>query len=222
MKKLIPYIFLMVFYSCGPQDNPDPVISTVSTAAVTNITITTASCGGNVTADGGAEVTARGVCWSTSASPTDNLTTRTQDGSGTGTFTSTVTGLASITTYYIRAYAVNAAGTAYGPQITFTTPASLSLSGTSLTIPAEGGTFNSITVTAYLAWTAEATSGSDWLTLNTTSGAAGSSQLSFNIQANTASADRNATIRISCLDMHLDIQITQWRAGGYIDDGGLF
>ena len=196
-------------------------IASLTTTAVTNITSYGADTGGNITNNGGSDITSRGVCWSTAANPTADLATHTQDGSGSGVFTSTLTGLASRTTYYIRAYAINAAGTAYGQQITLTTPASISLSKTSLTIAAEGGTNNSVTVTAYLAWTAEVTSSSGWLTLNTTSGDVASSQLSFDVQPNTTSQDRSATIRITCQDMHLDIAITQLRAGGYIDDGNL-
>jgi hypothetical protein len=99
-------------------ENPD--IPTVSTDTVIDITDTTATSGGNVTSDGGATVTARGVCWSTSPNPTtaDNLTT---DGSGTGLFISYLTGLLPVTTYYIRAYATNSVGTAYGNERTFET-----------------------------------------------------------------------------------------------------
>jgi hypothetical protein len=69
-----------------------------------------------VGADGGAPVTARGVCWSTTANPTtaDN---KTVDGTGIGTFTSSITGLASGTTYYVRSYATNSMGTTYGPEL---------------------------------------------------------------------------------------------------------
>lgn len=93
---------------------------TVTTNNVTNITQTTATCGGNVTADGGSTVTARGVCWSTSQNPTVNGN-HTSNGTGTGSFTSSITGLSPNTTYYVRAYATNSAGTAYGTQRTFTT-----------------------------------------------------------------------------------------------------
>ncbi len=100
-------------------------VPTVTTNTVTNITQTTATCGGNVTNSGGATVTARGVCWSTSQNPTVN-NSHTTDGSGTGSFTSSITGLAPNTTYYVRAYATNSQGTAYGTQRTFTTTQSIS------------------------------------------------------------------------------------------------
>jgi len=98
------------------------VMPTVTTTVLSSITNTTATGGGEVTADGGAAVTARGVCWSTSANPvvTGNHTT---DGTGPGIFTSALTGLTASTTYYIRAYATNAVGTAYGNEISFTTSA---------------------------------------------------------------------------------------------------
>jgi uncharacterized protein (TIGR02145 family) len=95
-------------------------VPTVSTNAVSEIDQISAESGGTVTSDGGASVTARGVCWSTSATPTtaDNSTT---DGTGTGSFTSSITGLTVDTDYYVRAYATNSAGTGYGNQQSFTT-----------------------------------------------------------------------------------------------------
>jgi uncharacterized protein (TIGR02145 family) len=95
-------------------------IPSVTTAEITEITVSTATSGGNVTAEGGANVTARGVCWSTSPDPTI-AGSHTTDGIGKGNFTSNVTGLNGNTTYYLRAYATNSIGTAYGNQVTFTT-----------------------------------------------------------------------------------------------------
>lgn len=95
-------------------------IATLTTDAITNnITGTSATSGGNITADGGAPITARGVCWSTSANPTISLSTKTFNGTGTGTFASQITGLTAGTTYYVRSYAQNAAGVAYGNEISF-------------------------------------------------------------------------------------------------------
>lgn len=94
---------------------------TVTTTTATQVTAGSAKTGGNVTDDGGYTVTARGVCWSTSSIPTILLPTKTNDGVGTGTFISSITGLSNGITYFVRAYATNNAGTSYGNQISFTT-----------------------------------------------------------------------------------------------------
>ncbi len=98
----------------------------VSTSEVTEITSISAVSGGNVTWNGGSEVSQRGVCWSTVTNPTisDDHTT---DGSGEGSFVSQIQGLNPNTQYYLRAYAVNDMGTAYGNQISFTTLSDLLL-----------------------------------------------------------------------------------------------
>jgi subtilisin family serine protease len=96
----------------------------VVTMDVTDITSTSAITGGNVTWDGGADVTQKGVCWSTDPNPTlDN--NHTNDGSGEGEFTSHLDGLNPNTTYYVRAYAINVMGTSYGSNQTFTTSGDL-------------------------------------------------------------------------------------------------
>lgn len=97
-----------------------PILPTVTTAEVTDVEGTTAISGGNVSADGGAAITSRGVCYSTSPEPTidDGKTT---DGDGLGDFVSSLTGLKGLTTYHLRAYATNSAGTVYGEEFTFTT-----------------------------------------------------------------------------------------------------
>ena len=98
---------------------------TVITSQVTNIAQNSALGGGNVTSDGGATVTNRGICWSTDHNPTvsDN---HASGGAGTGVFTVNMTGLTANTTYYVRAYATNNAGTAYGEEVSFTTTQNLS------------------------------------------------------------------------------------------------
>jgi len=103
------------------------VLATLTTSSITSITSTTAASGGNISSDGGGTITARGVCWSTSANPTIALSTKTSNGTGTGTFTSNITGLSGNTTYHVRAYATNSAGTAYGNDLVFTTPPNIVL-----------------------------------------------------------------------------------------------
>jgi len=93
---------------------------TVTTAAVTSIGTTTAVSGGNVTSDGGASVSDRGVCWGTSSGPTV-ANSHTHDGAGTGSFVSNLMGLNANTAYYVRAYATNFAGTSYGSEVGFKT-----------------------------------------------------------------------------------------------------
>ncbi len=113
-----------------------PVVSTLTTASVTEITGNSATGGGDVTVSGGAAVTARGVCYNTAHNPTI-ANNKTSDGTGTGTFVSLLTSLKGNTTYYVRAYATNSAGTGYGPEVSFTTlvdlPAVTTSSVTSIT-----------------------------------------------------------------------------------------
>jgi len=97
-----------------------PVVPTLTTAAITAITGNAAAGGGNVTIGGGAAVTARGLAFGTTHNPVISGT-KTSDGTGTGAFTSALSGLKGNTTYYVRAYATNSAGTGYGPEVNFTT-----------------------------------------------------------------------------------------------------
>ncbi len=90
----------------------------LTTNEITDITGSSATSGGNITDNGGFDITACGVCWSTSSNPTTSDNT-TNDGSGTGSFTSELTGLTEVTTYYVRAYATNSLGTSYGDQVSF-------------------------------------------------------------------------------------------------------
>jgi hypothetical protein len=122
MKKQIYFIALAVLmavpFSACKKDKSDP--PAVTTTAISSLSVSSATSGGNVTSEGTSAVTARGVCWGTAANPTitDSKTT---DGTGTGTFTSAITGLTPATLYHVRAYATNAEGTSYGEDVTFTT-----------------------------------------------------------------------------------------------------
>ncbi|MGM9818236.1 MAG: hypothetical protein ACI30B_04550 [Paludibacteraceae bacterium] len=95
-------------------------MATVTTNAATNVSYTTAIVGGEVTSDGGTSVTERGVCYSTAQNPTTS-NSKISSGSGTGSFSVSLTGLSDGTTYYVRAYAINSKGTSYGAQKSFTT-----------------------------------------------------------------------------------------------------
>ena len=121
----------------------NPQLPTLTTTAISSITNTTASSGGNITNQGSSAVTARGVCWSTSQNPTI-ANSKTTNGSGTGSFSSNLTGLTTNTTYYVRAYATNTTGTAYGNQQSFTTTSGLANCGTVTDI--DGNVYNTITI----------------------------------------------------------------------------
>jgi uncharacterized protein (TIGR02145 family) len=95
-------------------------LAQLSTMEITDTTAFTAISGGDISYDGGAEITARGVCWNTTGRPTI-YENKTSDGAGSGRWTSEITNLSSKTTYYVRAYATNAKGTAYGQEVVFTT-----------------------------------------------------------------------------------------------------
>lgn len=106
-----------ILYTCSV---PNTQLPTLSTSPISVITNNAATSGGNVTSSGASAVSARGICWATSPHPTiaNNITT---NGSGTGNFASSLSGLSPSTTYYVRAYASNTQGTNYGNEIIFTT-----------------------------------------------------------------------------------------------------
>jgi hypothetical protein len=106
---------------CAGYPNWGPCVPRLVTS-LTEVKSTTAKSGGTITYSAGLPVLSRGVVWSTNPMPTIALTTKTADGTGTGAFTSNVTGLTPNTTYYIRAYATTANGTGYGQEASFTTP----------------------------------------------------------------------------------------------------
>jgi uncharacterized protein (TIGR02145 family) len=118
----------------------------VSTTTVSGIIDTSAITGGDVAQDGGAPVIARGVAYGTSSSPTTSGFI-TNDGTGTGVFTSTLTGLTPSTTYYVRAYATNSVGTAYGNEVNFTTPAIPAFTcGISTVTDVDGNSYNTVPI----------------------------------------------------------------------------
>lgn len=100
--------------------NNIPVLPVLTTAEIVSITNNSATGGGNITDNGDATINSRGVCWSTTSNPTLS-NSHTVDGSGSGIFSSSITGLLQQTTYYVRAYAVNSVGVAYGDVVIFPT-----------------------------------------------------------------------------------------------------
>jgi uncharacterized protein (TIGR02145 family) len=98
----------------------------VFTDSVGSINASSATVYGSITNDGGQDITSRGICWSTSPNPMTDLPTKTQNGSGMGSFSGNLSGLSPSTTYYARAYAISAAGTWYGNELAFTTSGSVS------------------------------------------------------------------------------------------------
>ncbi|UCD17438.1 MAG: fibrobacter succinogenes major paralogous domain-containing protein [Candidatus Zixiibacteriota bacterium] len=120
---LLTILVSMFFITCGDEKGTDPAkpsVPTVTTAAVSDVTQTSAQCGGTVTSDGGATITECGVCWSTNPTPTlaDN---KTVDAINAGSFISSITGLTASTLYYVKAYATNSAGTGFGEVFAFFT-----------------------------------------------------------------------------------------------------
>ncbi len=116
---------IVVFVSSCKKNEDNAILPTVKTTAATNLADVTATSGGFIITDGGAEVTERGVCWGTAPAPTVALTTKTSNGKGVALFVSSLTKMTKNTKYYYRAYATNAMGTAYGDELSFTTSASL-------------------------------------------------------------------------------------------------
>jgi len=122
LKSVIFLFAIIALFSCASESIVLKTVPQLTTTTITNITLTTASSGGNITSDGGEAVTARGIVWNTTTAPTINLSTKTNDGAGIGIFSSTITNLIPSSTYFVRAYATNSVGTAYGSEVNFNTP----------------------------------------------------------------------------------------------------
>lgn len=126
-KNLLIFTLLSFFSSCKTEQyKPIATIPTIISVATSEISQNSAITGGNILSDGGASITSRGVCWFTAENPTiSNF--KTSDGTGVGIFSSTIDNLYPGKQYHLRAYAINAEGIAYGPDITFKTISSISL-----------------------------------------------------------------------------------------------
>ena len=119
---LVIGLLLVLSNSCSKDDpvNDSVNVPVLATVEITDITKSSAVSGGIITDDGGAMVSARGVCWATNDTPTIN-DTKTTSGSGDGNFNSNIENLTPNTTYYVRSYATNTKGTGYGNTVSFTT-----------------------------------------------------------------------------------------------------
>jgi uncharacterized protein (TIGR02145 family) len=133
---VIMTLFFLFAGSCKKESKVSaPVLTTTE---VSKITISSATCGGSITLDGGSAISERGVCWSTGETPTV-ADGKTIDGQGTGPFSVEMTGLTANTYYHVRAYAMNSADTAYGSVLSFHT-----WSGTVTDI--DGNTYYTVTI----------------------------------------------------------------------------
>ena len=125
MKQLFYFCLLTIlflFNACKKKDKhtSESPLPQISTTPIANITKNSAMSGGNVSSEGTSAITAVGICWDPNPNPT-TLKLHTNEGAGTGSYESTITGLTLNTTYYLRAYATNGNGTSYGDELVFKT-----------------------------------------------------------------------------------------------------
>jgi uncharacterized protein (TIGR02145 family) len=144
LNQIIFIVYVSIITTNCKKEEP-VTIPVLSTTYVTDITSTTAISGGQVTSDGGASITDRGICWGTIENPT-KTDFKTVDGVGTGKFISLMSGLSGGTIYHVRAYATNTVGTVYGTDLTFTSLGQLPscLTQPQTNISSSGSTLNGL------------------------------------------------------------------------------
>jgi hypothetical protein len=193
---------LVATNSAGTTNGSDQVFTTaynlpvVTTATPGSITTTTAVSGGTVSGTAIGSITARGVCWSTSANP-DLTADHTSDGTGAGTFISNITGLSTGTVYHVRAYATNSSGTTYGNDLQFTTVApTLSVSPSNQNVTSAAGSFD-FAVTSNVNWSA--VSDQTWCTVTATGSGNGIITAVYTENLLVAQRIANITVTVSGL-----------------------
>ncbi len=178
-------------------------LPTITTSGISNITSTTAIGGGNITSSGGGTIIARGVCWSTISNPTI-ANNKTSDNIGIGIFTSSVTGLTAGATYYLRAYATNSAGTAYGNELSFKSNSLQSHDYNKVQIPVGGNAWadNGATITTegLTNWNNSASVCKTYIRLSQS----GTLKISLKINATNG----NNVIKVTVLNKSVLLQIT--------------
>jgi hypothetical protein len=115
-------LFLNIACSSDNEEQVPATLPNIATNTISNLSENSATSGGVIVSDGGSNIITKGIVWNTQPNPTINLNTKTIDGSGNSTFTSTLINLIKGTTYYVRSYATNSLGTVYGNEIIFLTP----------------------------------------------------------------------------------------------------
>ncbi len=179
---------------------------TVSTSSISDITANSATGGGNVTSQGSTPVTSRGICWSISQNPTIS-NSKTIEGSGTGSFTSLMTGLSPSTKYYVKAYAINSIGAGYGQQVEFTTQQEyiLTINPANQNVNYTSGS-TTFTVTSNVSWSVS--DNASWLSVSPVSGS-GNSTLTATYTENTTTVSRVGTITIKDSGITRTVTVTQ-------------
>jgi len=148
LRKSVFLVYLVIFFQVSCKKDivqPGTGVPIIETSQVTSIVSTSAVSGGNITSDGGASVTARGVAYGTAQNPTTTDST-TSNGTGTGVFTSSITGINASTQYYVRAYAANSVGTAYGSQVSFSTQTSNGFASCGSVSDIDGNTYQTVQI----------------------------------------------------------------------------